>query len=95
METTRTCDGGQRAVALGAELHVRRHRVARGGAAVNCSSRVNSHFTGRPVFSVASTHRSSVDHLLLAAETAADALGEHVDFADGRPNRWHELLLRR
>ena len=29
-------------------------------APMNCSSRVNSHFTGRPVFSVASTQRSSV-----------------------------------
>jgi hypothetical protein len=29
-------------------------------AEVNCSGRVNSHFTGRPVFSAASTHRSSV-----------------------------------
>ena len=28
-------------------------------APMNCSSRVNSHFTGRPVLSVASTQRSS------------------------------------
>ena len=29
-------------------------------AAMNCSSRVNSHCTGRPVFSAARTQRSSV-----------------------------------
>ena len=50
---------GERAVLLRAQLDRDLHRMA-GVAEVNCSGRVNSHFTGRPVFSAASTHRSSV-----------------------------------
>ena len=44
---------------------------------MNCSSRVSSNLTGRPVFSAASAKNVLDEHFLLAAEPAADALAEH------------------
>ena len=45
--------------------------------AENCSWRVNSSFTGRPVFRHGERDDVLGEHLLLAAEAAADALGEN------------------
>ena len=64
-------------------------------APMNCSSRVNSHFTGRPVFSVREHAQILGEHLLLAAEAAADALGEHVEIARAQAEQVAELLLAR
>ena len=59
-------------------------------APMNSSWRVNSHLTGRPVFSDGQHAQILGHHLLLAAEAAADALGEDVDMrgpADQRSGR--------
>ncbi len=48
-------------------------------AAVNCSERVNSHFTGRPVLSASKDAQVFGEHFLLAAEPAPDIFGKDVD----------------
>ena len=62
-------------------------------ALVNCSVRVHSHITGRPVFSVDEHAQILADHLLLAAESAADALGKDVDVARKQIEEVAELLF--
>ena len=48
-------------------------------AAVNSSERVNSHFTGRPVFERRQDAQVFGQHFLLAAEPAPDEFGKNVD----------------
>ena len=61
---------------------------------MNCSSRVNSHFTGRPSLEQREHAEILRQHLLLAAEAAADALGEDVQVARTQAEDVAELLLR-
>ena len=60
---------------------------------MNCSSRVNSHFTGRPVFMRGEHAEIFGEHFLLAAEPAADALGKDVKVASLEAKQMAELLL--
>ena len=46
---------------------------------MNCSSRVSSSLTGRPVLSGGERQNILDEHFLLAAEAAADAFAEHPD----------------
>ena len=80
-------DRGQRAVALGAELDVRRHRMT-GGRADELLLAGELPFD-RPAGLQRREHAEVFrDHLLLAAEAAADPLGEDVDVARAQsPNR--------
>ena len=86
-------DRGQRAVALGAELHPRRHLVARGGAdELLLAGELPLH---RPAGLERGEHAEILgEHLLLAAEAAADALGEDVQVARAQAEEVAELLLR-
>ena len=79
-------EGGERAVALAPSLTCTRigWRVV---AAMNCSSRVNSSLTGRPVLQRRQRHDVLDQHFLLAAEAAADALAEHAHLARDRDRR--------
>ena len=76
-------DRRQRAVAFGAELHTRRHLMARrrGGelflAGVFPFDRPTCRQRGKDAQVLG-------DHLLLAAEAAADTFGEHVHVANGQ-----------
>ena len=58
---------------------------------MNCSSRVNSHFTGRPVFSVASTHRSSDSISCLPPNPPPTRSVKTCTSRGGRPNRWQSF----
>ena len=85
-------DRGQRAVALGAELHPRRHLVARRRRGELFLARVFP--LHRPAGGQRGEHAQVLgDHLLLAAEAAADAFGEDVQVAIGQPEQVRELLL--
>ena len=83
---------GQRPILLGAELHMRGHRVARGGADELLLARELPHHRAADL---QRGERAEIlgDHLLLAAEAAADALGEHMDLAVVQPEQITELLL--
>ena len=85
-------DGGQRAVPSGAELHPRGHLMARGRA---------DELFGASEFPL---HRSAClqcgqhaqilgDHLLLAAEATADALGEDMQVARPQAENVAEFLM--
>ena len=63
-------------------------------ALVNCSPRVHSHITGPPGFEQAEHAEILAEHLLFAAEAAADAFGEHVQIARVQPEQIRELRLR-
>ena len=85
-------DRGQRAVPLGAELDcvVIGCRVV---APMNCSARVNSHFTGRPVFSAASTQRSSVSISCLPPKPPPTRSVKTWTLRGEQPEQIAELLL--
>ena len=71
---------GQRSVLLGAELDARRHRVARRRADELLVARELPHH--RPSGPERGEHAQILgEHLLLAAESAADPLGEDVQVA--------------
>src|SRR5829696_82912 len=86
-------NGGQRSVALGAEFHARGHRVA-------CCRADELFLAGKLPFHRAASLQGGKhakifgDHLLLAAEAAADALGKDVHVAGGQAEQITELLLR-
>ncbi len=85
-------DCGQRAVALGTELYMRLHRVARGGADELLLARELPH--DRPAGPQRGEHAQVfADHLLLAAKATADALGEDMHVAIEQPEQIAELLL--
>ena len=67
----------------------------RGEAVVNSSSRVYSQHTGRPVSSVASATQVLGDHLLLAAEAAADPHAEHPQLVGPQVEQVRQLDLGR
>jgi len=83
---------GERAVLLGADLHMRDHRMARGGADELLLTRVLPHHWAADL---ERSERAQIlgDHLLLAAEAAADALGEDVDVAIEQAEQIAKLLL--
>ena len=85
-------DRGQRAVALGAELDPRRHLMARRGAdELLLAGELPLH---RPAGLQRGEHAQVLgEHFLLAAEAAADALGEDVQVARAQPEQMAELLL--
>ena len=60
-------------------------------APMNCSSRVNSHFTGRPVFIVASTQRSSESISCLPPKPPPTRSVKTARRAGRRPNRWQSF----
>ena len=85
-------DRGQRAVALGAELHACRHLMARRRGGELFLARVLPF--DRPTRRQRGEDAQILgDHLLLAAEAAADAFGEHVNVANGQGEQVTELLL--
>ena len=55
--------------------------------------RVNSHFTGRPVFKYAEHAKVLGEQFLLAAEPAPDAFGEHMDLLREHLEEVGELVL--
>jgi hypothetical protein len=86
-------DRRQRAIALRAELHPGGHLMARRGA--------DELLFARPLpldRAAGLQHREHAQilgqHFLLAAETAADALGEHVHVAWPHAEQMAELRLR-
>ena len=56
-------------------------------AAMNCSSRVNSSLTGRPVFKRGKRADVFGQHFLLAAEAAADPLAKDAHAVGMRSKR--------
>ena len=62
-------------------------------APVNCSSRVYSHITGRPVWSVARTHRSSVTISCLPPKPPPTRSVKTCTFLGNSPNRWQSFCL--
>ncbi len=86
-------DRGQGSVAFGAELHPGRHLMARGGAdELLLASELPFH---RSAGLERREHAQILgDHLLLAAESAADALGEDVNVARAQTEQMAKLLLR-
>ena len=86
-------DRGQRPVALGAELHPRRHLMPRRRAdELLLAGELPLH---RPAGLERGEHAEVLgDHLLLAAEPAADALGEDVQVARAQAEDVAELLPR-
>ena len=87
-------DRGQRSVALGAELHPRGHLMARRRAdELLLAGELPFH---RAAGLERGEHAEILgDHLLLAAEAAADALGEDVKVARAQAEQVAELLLER
>ncbi len=62
-------------------------------APMNCSSRVNSHMTGRPVFSAARTHRSSEIISCLPPKPPPMRSVKTWTSRSSRPNRWQSFCL--
>ena len=85
-------NGGERPVLLGAELHMRGHLVARGGADELLGAGEFPHY--RPA-GLQRGQRAQIlrDHLLLAAEAAADALGEDMHVAVVESEQIAKFLL--
>ena len=85
-------DGGQRAVPPGAELDPGGHLVARAGTdELLLAGELPLH---GPAGLQRGEHAKILrQHLLLAAETATDALGEHMQVARAQPEQVAELLL--
>ena len=92
LETTRTCSAVSVPSCLAPSFTcvVIGWRVV---APMNCSALVNSHITGRPVLIVASSAKILGQHLLLAAEAAADPLGEDLQLAVEQAEQIAKLLL--
>ena len=85
-------DGGQRPIALGAELDLGRHLVARSGAGELLLAGVLPHHRAAELDGGQQAEVLG-DHFLLAAEAAADPLGEDVQVAGGDAHHVGELLL--
>src|SRR3982074_1316609 len=85
-------DRGQRPVAFGAELYPRRHLMARRRAdELLLAGELPLH---RPAGLERSEQAEILgDHLLLAAKSPADALGEHMQIAGAQTEDMAELLL--
>ena len=85
-------DCGQRAIALRTELYMRLHRMARGGADELLLARELPHDrTSRP--QRGQHAQIFAEHLLLAAKSTADALGEYMHVAVEQSEQIAELLL--
>ena len=86
-------DRGQRSVAFGAELHPRRHLVASGGAD---ELLLAGEFPFHRPAGLHGGEQAEIlgNHFLLAAEAAADALGEDMQVARAQAEDVAKLLLR-